>query len=55
MCSGCSIDIYDAMHGVQKNKKNMEVYDDVDYYYDELLANSLEADKGAEYDGKLVE
>ena len=55
MCPRCEIDIYVAMYGTQRSNKCLEGYDDLAYYYDEILANSLESDKGTEYDGAFIE
>ena len=51
MCQGCNIDIYDAMHGIRRNEGLVKVDTALSYYYEEVLSNSFNLDKGTEYDG----
>jgi transposase-like protein len=51
MCPGCNIDIEDAIRGIQRTEKPVKADKELAYYYDEVLSNSSEEDKGTEYDG----
>lgn len=54
MCSGCDIDIEDAKLGIQRTEKPVWADEELAYYYNEVLSNSSEADKGTEFDGADV-
>ena len=51
MCSGCNIDIEDAIRGIQRPESQVKPDEELDFYYGEMLSNSPEEDKGTEYDG----
>lgn len=51
MCPGCNIDIKDAIRGIQITEKPVKDDAELAYYYEEVLSNSPEEDKGTEYDG----
>lgn len=51
MCPGCNIDIEDAIRGIQITEKPVKDDAELAYYYEEVLSNSPEEDKGTEYDG----
>lgn len=50
MCSGCNIDIEDAIRGIQRPESQVKPDEELDFYYGEMLSNSPEEDKGTEYD-----
>ncbi len=40
MCSGCNIDIEDAIRGIQRPESQVKPDEELDFYYGEMLSNS---------------